>query len=390
MNSHKPTGAHGSANQIVTIFGPKGVQAMSRISLTRGNSTKLSRLVAGATVIAALTLSGCSDGAPANAPDFSTGGPIASDSRTWEGVVEAAKAEGEVVLYGPALPMDDVVAAFEADNPGITVRREIIPTPELISRVDQEIAVGAAGADVVLHSSESWFKQNDEASKLLSLHVSPESAAHGWIDMLGGQSFASVYGFPYTLGYTTTGPGEVESIEELLTKYPDARIGLVSPTAAPAIANYYEVLRQTYGDSILDRLAKTENTIVENNVPGMRSLIAGEFDYLIPSVYFDFVKPMAQGAPVASKAPASGASGPRYSTASPSSAPHPAAAQVFMNWMMGEQGAKQFVKVLPPATVPLDTAGAIPWGEVATMNPDDWTKDKWDAWIKDQWTPRFG
>jgi len=313
-----------------------------------------------------------------------------ADDSAWASLVEAAKSEGEVVLYGPALPMDDVVSAFESDNPGISVRREIIPTPELISRVDQEIAVGAQGADVVLHSSDSWFKQSDEAGKLLSLHVSPDAAGHGWTERLQDKNFAGVYGFPYTLGYNTAGPGEIDSLPALLDKHPDARIGLVSPTAAPAIANYYEVLRKTYGDGILDRLAKTKHTVVENNVPGMRSLIAGEFDYLVPSVYFDFVKPMSQGAPVSSKVPAKGASGPRYSVASPSSAHHPAAAQVFMNWMMGEQGAKNLVKTLPPATVPLTTEGSIPWGDVATMNPDEWTKDKWDAWIKEQWVPRFG
>jgi|GEM_PF-2687745 len=343
-------------------------------------------------VAAALILNGCAGEPEATPPEFSTGKPSTVDQKAWGKIVEAAKDEGEVVLYVPPLPMSGMIEAFQADNPGINVTVETIPTPELIGRVDQETAVGASGADVVLHSVDSWFRDNDQANKLLSLQVSPASAEQGWnrTDRLGESNYAPVYANPYAIGFTTTGPGKVENVKELLDKFPDARIGLVSPTAAPATAHYYEVLRETYGDDILDRLAKTKHTVVDKAADGMRLLTAGDFDYLFPAIYHQFIDPKAKGAPIDAVVPKEGTSAPRYSTASPITAPHPAAAQVFMNWMMGEQGAKKFVETLPPAAVPVAVEGAISWAEIEVMNPDEWTKDKWDGWIKKQWTPHFG
>lgn len=351
---------------------------------------RLPRVVVATAGAVVLTLSGCSSSSITNSPEFSTGSPTTADDAAWESIVEAAKAEGEVVLYVPPLPMEGMVAAFEAENPGIKVTVETIPTPELIGRVDQEVAVGATGADVVLHSVDTWFRDKDQAGSLLSLHVSPDSADHGWTERLERKNFASVYANPYAIGYTTTGPGKIENVKALLDSFPDARIGLVNPSAAPATAHYYDVLRKTYGDDILDRLAKANHTIVDKAADGMRLLAAGDFDYLLPAIYHQFIDPMGKGAPIDAIVPSEGTSAPRYSTASPLTAPHPAAAQVLMNWMMGEQGAKEFVGKLPPAAVPLAVDGAVPWKNVETMNPDDWTKEKWNAWIQEQWTPRFG
>jgi iron(III) transport system substrate-binding protein len=113
----------------------------------------------------ALALTGC--GSSAEEPDSgSTPSPTADvgdpsavtplDDET----VAAAQEEGEVLLYTNAedQQMAPIKKAFEAANPGITLRALALGDDEMFQRYDTETASGTASADVVMNSdAPAWL-----------------------------------------------------------------------------------------------------------------------------------------------------------------------------------------------------------------------------------------
>jgi iron(III) transport system substrate-binding protein len=354
-----------------------------------GDKAKYRGVVAVGVFVAALALSGCSNSSGGSA-SVVTGPPVVADQAKWDDIVKAAKTEGEVVVYEPPIAFGDVFEEFKKAYPEINVKLEEIPTADLIGRLDQQISMNATGADVTVTSSSAWLEENFAANNFAALQVSPQTGGEGWASRLADKSFATVWGYPFTIGHSTKIASDFASEEELLEAQPGAKVALNSPQAAPAVAFYYETLRQTYGDQILDRLAKTNHVTAANGLSMAQGLGAGDYDYAFPAVPAQLNSLIEKGAPVDQVVPKEGATGAYYSVAVLRSAAHPNAAQVLANWLMSREGATQMVSKHPPATVQLDVPGAIPWGTITAYDPADWTREKWDAWIAKEWTPRFG
>jgi iron(III) transport system substrate-binding protein len=343
--------------------------------------------LAGAIGLAVLGLTGCGGSAPENA--VQAGPPTTADDAAWSKIVEAANKEGSLNFYKSLGGSDEVVADFQKDYPNIKVNQTFAATGDLIQRLDQEIDAGVAGADVVMHSSPGWFSDKFAANQLASLQVSPSNVGEGWKDRLENKSYATVFGFPYTLS-SRTGQPTFTDLKSLLDSSSKARIGVVDPHVAVAIAFYYETQRQEFGDQILDQLAASQHTLEPSNTPLAQALAAGSVDYAAPGQASTTAPLIAKGAAITETVPTKGVSGAFYNVALMQKAAHPNAATVFANWLMARQGATSFVKHVSPATVPIDVPGAVKWGTVKAYDPKDWTTDKWNAWITQYWTPRFG
>ncbi|UKA60412.1 ABC transporter substrate-binding protein [Arthrobacter sp. FW306-2-2C-D06B] len=339
-----------------------------------------------------MAIAGCGagGGASSGAAGASTDPVTTTTVAAWNDIVKKANSEGKVTFYTSLTGMNPVVSAFEKAYPDIKVTVQLAPTSDLVSRLDQEISIGAKGADVAFHSSTGWFDKNYTENNFAGLQVSPEAASAGWNKLLANKSYATVYGYPFTLAYSTTGPGPVSSVQQLVDSNPHAKVGLVSPSVSPVIAFYYDTLRKTYGDQILAKLAKTNFSVQANNLLAAQGVGSGEYDYAVPAIGSQVSPLIASGAKVAQTIPTTATSGVFYDSAVLKNAPNPNAAQVFMNFLMSQEADTQFVKSLAPATVPLKTDGAVPWSDVQGYNPNDWTTEKWNAWIAKYWTPLFG
>lgn len=89
----------------------------------------------------------------------------------WDAVVEAAGEEGEVVFY--TSQTDQVIAsieeAFEAEYPEIDLVGLRTLGGELVTRVEQEQATNADGADVIVGSDPAFMRSVDESGGLLAI-----------------------------------------------------------------------------------------------------------------------------------------------------------------------------------------------------------------------------
>ncbi|MCO1659002.1 ABC transporter substrate-binding protein [Pseudonocardia humida] len=114
---------------------------------------------------AAVVLAGCGSPAagttspttPAPTADIGEASPVTPLDDT---VVEAARAEGEVLLYTNAedQQMAPIKEAFEAAHPGIVLRSLPLGDEEMFQRYETEVASGAPTADVVMNSdAAAWL-----------------------------------------------------------------------------------------------------------------------------------------------------------------------------------------------------------------------------------------
>lgn len=336
----------------------------------------------------AAALAGCGGGSGSH--EAAAGPPAAVDAAGWKTIEEGANSEGRLVAYVSLTGMDPVFADFMRDYPGIKVTVSQVPTADLLPRLDQELSVGAKGADVTFHASPGWFVDNSKAGNFSTLKLGPEAQESGAVQRVGDTNFAGVYGFPNVISYRTSQP-KPENIKQLLDANPQAKIGLVDPgRSSPAVAYQYKVLQDAYGNDIMQRLSKANVTVVPSNPQLTEGIASGAFDYAYPDIASITQKVIDKGAPVSSVVPADkSVAGVHYNTAILRTAVNTNAAEVFVNWLMSERGATSLTAHLKPAVTPVKVNGSIGWNDVNTFDVATWTTQTQNDWIAKNFTPYF-
>lgn len=278
-----------------------------------------------------------------------------------QALIDAAKAEGRVVLYGSpseaALASD--AAAFEAEY-GIPVEFIRLVAGPLTQRVETEAQAGAVAADVVMSSDVVALNRWAEDGTLIPLPdiEYPDRTDHFAPVQIIGQGI--IYNsdevpadqLPQTWG-------------DLLDPKWNGRIALSSPRIGPGIVTlYYGILQdEQYGRAFFEQLAAVEPRVLETDVLVSQSVASGEaaigftaFEYLATNIKRD-----SPDAPIAFT----------YLDIAPilqthismlAGAPHPNAGELFTRWMMTEAGqvahngnsrASSPLGDLPGGTLPL-------------------------------------
>ncbi|TQM14841.1 ABC transporter substrate-binding protein [Pseudonocardia kunmingensis] len=144
----------------------------SRPSTVDHHSTRC--LAAGAAALA-LLLTACGGGSPTPAP---TPPPAADplDTATVEELHAQARQEGQVAVYSFTSRIAEVEAEFEATYPGVDVVATDISSTEQIARIKAEAAAGAPGADVAYLSDAPVVLDELLAAGLLRNYVPPRVA----------------------------------------------------------------------------------------------------------------------------------------------------------------------------------------------------------------------
>lgn len=257
----------------------------------------------------------------------------------WAEVVAAANAEGEVRLYVANTMIDSfLIDGFSLAYPDIELVIYRETTAGLMTRLSEELSAGADGADVAIHSSRAWF---DDLGNTQPLPAGPN--AESWQSL---ESFSENYFTPWWFtnvnGWNTDlVPGGVSDIEDFLTPEYRGRIGIIDPSVADTVIDWYLAMEQIYGDDFLERLAAVEPRIYPASTPVGQAVGAGEL--LIGSgatgpAAFESVR--LEGAPVAYQVPDRGiiVNTGAYYAAVVSNANRPNAGAVFLDWLMSVEG----------------------------------------------------
>ena len=308
-------------------------------------------LLAGSVVAVVTGCSSSSSPATSSGCGPSTSGTASAGSSAFDQTVAAANSEGSVTLYTPVQqPLVDAwTCGFEKAYPKIKLS-VFRASP---GQIDAKLAAGNAGPDVLVQSL-------DGPTTTLAGYD-----AHGKLATLAGPNFqdkdfkaamespdrfyvyATVFGWAWN---THLLPSGIHSWKDFLS--PDlanGKIAVWDPSVASTIPGFYADQVAASGDpSYLKNLAAQKPVIYPTSEAMEDALASGE----VAATMFASKRILtlkAQGAPVDFAVPPQGAAVAALEAGVLKTASHPAAAQVFANWLASEDGQKAVLIVGTPA-----------------------------------------
>jgi iron(III) transport system substrate-binding protein len=153
---------------------------------------------------------------------------------------------------------------------------------------------------------------------------------------------------------------------------------------------WYE-LRKLYGDEYFDKLAALKPRGFDSYVQQFDRMISGQDTIVHTAQYSAYLLSKAKGAPVAFVFPEEGLTATPGVLGLVADAPHPNAAQLFMDWFLSVPGQKVYDEITSlnsPRTDAPPPPGGLPLDKVKLLYPDDWqaylaTHDQFvKAWSK--------
>lgn len=326
--------------------------------------------VPGAALAAALLLAGCGGGGSAGSASAST-----SKQLTGADLVAAAKKEGSVTFYTSytAAQASGLIKAFAEKYPGVKVNMLQGTADKLTARLNVEHKAGTHNADL-FQGDASYAEQLIKAGALQPYTPPDAPDASNGVDLPKG--YANVDAVLTTvIAYNPTaakqaGLAAPTSLEDL-TK-PEWR-GHFSADATAV--NWYESLINSMGHdkalALMKALGANKPQLVESHTLALTQVQSGEPVATVAAYGY-------LGAARAEKGPDTLAIvNPDPLPSAPDAieevqgAPHPHAAELFMNWLLSQEGQQTLI----------DTSNRISLRSDVKNDPSAWNPDKWKpAW----------
>lgn len=302
------------------------------------------RQIASISAVAVLLLAACSgggadDGPAAPDPD-ADGSSEASNGADddLDALIAAAQEEGSLTLYGApsqeALQAD--ATAFQ-EQYGVSVEIVQIVAGPLTVRADQEFQSGQAMADVLMTTDtvamDRWYEEG-YLTDLPDVDYPPASEPN----------YAPIQSIGQGILYNSDEVSEADLPQtwgDLLGSEWSGRIVVGSPRIGPGYIGVYHALLQDeqYGEAYFEELSGQEPRVLESPALLAQSIVSGDaaigftaFEYLASNIKRD-----SPDAPVEFQyldiAPIV-----QTNVALVADGPNPAAAELFVRWMMSEDG----------------------------------------------------
>jgi len=276
----------------------------------------------------------------------------ASQQADLQALEKAAKAEGEVVFYAPT-PEASVARTIKAFSSkyGVKVKYINLTNSPLLQRYAAEADAGAFAADFVIISCcnsfiddgvrKGWFEAIS-AAKLPALQSGEFPAK--FTRSMG----AVIQVAPWSIGYHTDkvkGADIFKNWPDMLNKKWQGQVLLADPRSSAAYLEIYSMLIDKYGESFLSDMRNLGGNAPKypNGIQAMQGMAAGE-----GAVHFPIIPSMVQGlkgkgAPVERITP-DFTTGLEYQLllTARGKAKNPAAARLFVNYLMSREGNKVF------------------------------------------------
>ncbi len=329
----------------------------------------------------------------ARAQALTLGGETIADAEHWA----AAKREGTITMYG-SLPTRNWQLAgegFQRDT-GIRINYINLISPRIFARANAEFASNRLEADWVDTTEVLMAKDWQDRGLLRHAYKVPlfDRLAPELRDAEG--HWYSIFRTPYVFGLNT----EVVAADEIPKSWRDllhprwrGRLGLPSIDGGGAPFNAYAFLREKFGEEYLRALAAQRPKIYPSSTPLLTDLVRGE-------VALTFVAPasirsqLEQGSPLKGVYPEEGVSAYATSGGITTSAPHPNAIRLYLNWMTSLHGSNIIASsgiygTHPQATAPVAPGFTLPDSSgIWTLPLDRWVANR-EAYIT-RWRALFG
>lgn len=267
----------------------------------------------------------------------------------WDALVEAAKAEGSVVVYNSQLGSPQFVKVIEAfeDAYGITVESMDVRASELSERVRTEQTAGRYLGDVLMHSAGSLeiLKQNQgvEYEALGEIpnraNLRPDMEATATDEHVPG--FLQVYGILVNTRLVSE-EEEPKTWEDLADPKWQGKILSDDMRPLGSGGTMFTVLHKTYGREFSEALAQNRPVFSRDLRNDALRVARGEYPIYIPQM-FAFANDL-KGLPVKVVIPEAGVPYVPIHFAVLKNAPHPNAARLFVDFFLSQEAQKIYAE----------------------------------------------
>ncbi|SJM55043.1 ABC transporter substrate-binding protein [Gulosibacter sp. 10] len=298
-----------------------------------------------AAAAAALLLAGCSGGGGgAAAENVTEDGQLVIDGQLIADaeLFAAAQEEGSLTFYtgGSEVSEQQAAEAF-TEATGIDVDIVRLAPNKLNERILSEQAAGQLAADVIRISGEDLIEGIADAGAFAPTTLSAD-VADGlfeeavYDDGLYYSSFDRVYSFGYNSQIVEEADAP-QNWEDLLDPKWDGQIGIVQVGAGGSTAALTRFQFDRLGEEWMEGLAANNPRIYDSSAALTDGLARGEISIGTIPIATGY-SAVLDGAPISIATPEEGAAAYPFYLGQTQSASNPAAAEVFVNWLLSDEG----------------------------------------------------
>ncbi|GLB64849.1 ABC transporter periplasmic component [Dietzia sp. NCCP-2495] len=270
--------------------------------------------------------------------------PESTESATAEG---SSGATGEITLYTsePQAKIDQIIAAFNEEQPGIEVNVFRAGTGDLKARIEAERSTGAVAADILLAADVPTFEAYKDEDLLREYEPAEADALEEFALDPDGY-YVGTRVIPTVIAYNTNDVTEPPTSWAALTEpeYKD-RIVLPNPDVSGAAAFNAAAwsLQPELGSEWIQALGANSPQVAESNGPVAQAVAEGArsigivVDYLVRDL-------AAKGSPIAVSYPEEGVPYITQPGAIFADAPNPEAAELFLDFIVSKTGQELAVE----------------------------------------------
>ena len=289
----------------------------------------------------------------------------------WKKIIEAAKKEGKIVAGGPptAILRQKYKETFEKR---FAVELELVsaPGPQNAGRATAEFKAGVRYFDV-LHGGSGTLEPlvyDNVLAPFSDYMILPEIkdprqwwGGHMWEDNVKTNrfiySFSADFSTPPFYNTDLVKPGELSSYDDLLLPKWKSKIGFFEPRMPSAGQGLWGFLMKIKGKDFLQKLAE-QNLFISRDGKQIADALAKGTLAVGLGVSQRFVDPYIKTGlpikPLMSIKEGMGGSNGFGTVAVMKNAPHPNAAKVYINWLLGKEGQDLYGRALTQGTRRLD------------------------------------
>lgn len=298
--------------------------------------------------------------------------------------VAKAEAEGALVMYSPDPETNQaaLMAAFHAAFPKIQTNYLRLQTGALYAKLMAERQAKTYTADILV-LTDMTFTLDFQKRKGWLQYVSPESGAfqaryksNPEGQYVWGAAIISAIAY----NPTTVKPEDVPKSWADLTNPRWKDVINVKVSTAGTQHQVWYTMRQILGEKYWQDFAKLNPRAFDSYIQQFDRTISGQDQIIENGQYSGVLQFKAKGAPIEFVFPTEGEIATPSIYGAIAEAPHPEAAKLFMDWLMGVPGQTELVKATSLHSVRADVApppGGAPITDFKLLTPDDW-----DAFLK--------